>query len=222
MWKIRLRAYPLPQLLCPFFIFPSEKWGIRVFLDDQVVRTRYFHYCGLGQSLVWELRSHFKPLHTMAKNFKKRKENRESSLTLFLLTSHIQYFRLVNCSFPCSQNCHQSSKLTTAGTKEPLSSKENPCVNEKQQNWLFNCKHQSPPPSPWCFTHIHTHIYTTYTWTYTHIYYIYMNTHTRKIKRIRDSLGMNVVPLFLPICQSRKLNQINSKNKKHVQKASPC
>lgn len=71
MWKIRLRAYPLPQLLCPFFTFPSEKWGIRVFLDDQVVRTRYFHYCGLGQSLVWELRFYFRPLHTAAK----RKEN---------------------------------------------------------------------------------------------------------------------------------------------------
>ena len=178
MWKIRLRAYPLPQLLCPFFTFPSEKWGIRVFLDDQVVRTRYFHYCGLGQSLVWELRSHFKPLHTMAKNFKKRKENRESSLTLFLLTSHIQYFRLVNCSFPCSQNCHQSSKLTTAGTKEPLSSKENRVLTRSSRTGFSTASISLlhlPPGALRIYTHTyilhiheHIHTYTTYIWTHTH------------------------------------------------------
>ena len=36
-----------------------------------VVRTRHFHCCNPVQSLVWELRSYIKPLHTAAKRKRK-------------------------------------------------------------------------------------------------------------------------------------------------------
>ena len=38
-----------------------------------VVRIRCFHHCSWVQSLVWELRSHIKPQHAMAKKKKKKK-----------------------------------------------------------------------------------------------------------------------------------------------------
>ena len=43
---------------------------VREFPCGQLVRVWHFHPSNLGQSLVWELRSHMKLLHAMAKQIK--------------------------------------------------------------------------------------------------------------------------------------------------------
>ena len=52
-----------------------------------VVRIWHFHHCGPVQTLVWELRSHIKPLHAMAK--KKKKRERETVIQGVLVADYV-------------------------------------------------------------------------------------------------------------------------------------